>query len=644
MKTYISLITFLFCSIIFGQDKYRNADKNFESLWYVKAAEQYETIIKNGDTSREVLQKVGDAYYFNTDMEQASRWYGELFSKYKNVIDAKYTFRYIHALQGTGDYRQAKALMKIHGEKLNNKAFKVDQLSENDDKLDLLLNQQPQFYLSHLSINSKVADFGTAYYKDRIVFASSRDSLNLKTSIYKWNNQPYLNLFVADTILEGSDLKNISAFSENVNTKYHEAGVAFNKKGDQVYFTRNNYTNKNLKRDDDGMNHLKMYHANLVNEEWVDITEVSFNSEDYSVGQPALSIDEKKLYFVSDMPGSIGGTDIFVVDINNDGSFSSPKNLGPTINTSGREMFPYLTAGKFYFASDGHLGLGGLDVFESNYSNVFAKPVNLGKPLNTRKDDFAYIVNDETQRGYVSSNRDGGTGDDDIYSFERIKIICKQNVSGSVVNEKNGIPEDNVNVFLFDSAGSKLDKAITNSNGEYVFDVKVECGTKYKVQTEKNRFDPTEKSFMSSNSNNGEVKVPLGIKKRNRLIVEQNGILKIKIGLIYFDLDKAEIRYDASIELNKVVFLLQEYQDMRIKVESHTDSRSNDDYNLELSDRRAKATKSYIVSQGISEERIESAIGYGESMPVNKCTNGVKCSNREHDINRRSEFIITKIY
>lgn len=643
MKNYIPLITFLFCSFIFGQEKYSSADKNFESLWYVKAAEQYEAIIKNGDTSKEVLQKIADSYYFNTNMVQASKWYGQLFSKYENVIDAKYTFRYIHALQGIGDYRQAKALMKIYGKKLNNQGFKVDQLQQNDKELDALLNQQPQFYLSHLSINSKVADFGTAYYKDRIVFASSRDSLNLHTRLYKWNNQPYLNLFVADTILQGTDLKNVKTLSSSINTKYHEAVVAFTKAGNHVYFTRNNYTNKDLKRDDEGTNHLKMYHADLVDNNWVNIREIPFNSESYSVGQPALSVDEKKLYFVSDMPGSIGATDIFVVDILEDGTFSQPKNLGPTINTSGREMFPFLTDEKLYFASDGHLGLGGLDVFESYQTESFSKPINLGEPLNSKKDDFAYIVNEKTQRGYVSSNRDGGTGDDDIYSFERIEVVCQQYIEGSVVNEINGIPEDKVKVFLYTNTGELLATTMTTINGEYAFDVAIACDTEYKIQTEKNLFDPSEKTFVTTGLNDTKITVPLGIKKRNKLIVEQNGVLKIKIGLIYFDLDKSNIRLDAEIELNKVVLLMQEYPEMVIKIESHTDSRSNDEYNRALSDRRAKATQAYIFSQGISEDRIESAIGYGESMLVNNCTNGVECSDRAHDVNRRSEFIITKM-
>ncbi|WP_298479766.1 OmpA family protein [uncultured Maribacter sp.] len=643
MKKYIVYIVLFASFVAVGQDKYSNADKSFESLWYLEAAKQYERIIANGDHSQKVLQKVGDAYYFNTDMENASKWYEELFSRYEDVVEPKYKFRYIHALQGIGKYSLVKALMKVNEEELKASNFNVEQLKNNDEELDKLLKRQPQFYVSNLSINTKVADFGTAFYKNKIVFASSRDSSKIKTRLYKWNNQSYLNLFMADTVFQGTDLKNVIAFSKNINTKYHEAVVAFNTAGDEVYFTRNNFTDEILKRDSDGMNHLKLYHAVLENNEWVNIKEVPFNNENYSVGQPALSPDGKKLYFVSDMPGSIGATDIFVVDVLGGNSFSEPKNLGPEINTSGREMFPHLTENKIYFSSDGHLGFGGLDVFESSYKTAFSKPINLGVPLNSKKDDFGYIVNEVTQRGYVSSNRDGGVGDDDIYSFNRINVKCVQKVKGSVVNIDNGIPEDAVIVRLIEENGDEIAKTVTNVNGEYVFNIHIDCDTKYSVSVEKENFDAATKQFITSDILDYVNTVPMGIKKRSRLIVEENGILKIKIGLIYFDLDKSFIRNDATIELNKIVFLMQEYPNMVIKIESHTDSRNNDAYNEALSDRRAKSTRDYIISQGISSNRIESAIGYGEKQLVNNCDNTTKCSDSQHDVNRRSEFIIVKL-
>lgn len=644
IKKTVLLSAFVFCLFSYGQNKYKNADKNFESLWYVKAAKQYENAIKKGDTSKEVLQKIGDAYYFNTDMENASKWYGQLFSKYENIIDSKYAFRYIHSLEGIGNYRLAKGLMKIYSDRLDQDSYNVDQLEENDSRLDYILNQQPQFYISHLSINTRLSDFGTAYFNDQIVFASTRDTTNLYTRTYKWNNQPYLNLFIADTVLDGTDLKNVNVFSKNINTKYHEAIAAFNKEQNVMYFTRNNYTDKDLKRDEEGTNHLKMYRATLEGDEWTNVTELPFNGEDFSVGQPALSPDDKQLYFVSDMPGTIGGTDIFVVDINEDGSFSNPRNLGPKINTSAREMFPFITEEKLYFASDGHLGLGGLDIFESDYNtDGFNSPINLGKPINSKLDDFAYVVTEETQRGYFSSNREGGAGDDDIYSFQRIKVICKQTIVGTVVNEQNGIPEDNAIVSLVAEDGTELTKTITNVNGEYVFDSEWDCNTKYTVKVAKEGYESNKKTFTSTTQNGAVNQVPLGIKKLHKLIVKEKGVLKIKIDIIYFDFDKSFIRHDAAIELNKIVFLMNQYPNMVIKIESHTDARGNDDYNEKLSDRRAKSTRDYIISQGIAAERLESAIGYGEKQLINHCKNDVDCTKYQHDINRRSEFIITNM-
>ena len=645
MRKIVMICILVFTSIsVSSQKKYKAADKDFERLWYVKAAVKYENKIKQGDNSKEVLQRVADAYYFNTDMKNASKWYAALFSQYEDVLAPEYAFRYIHALKGIGNYRLAKGLMKIYAEKLNNNDFKVDQLRENDVQLDKLLNKQPEFYITNLSVNTKFSDFGATFFNDRVVFASTRDTATIKTRIYQWNEQPFLNLFLADTIQDGRDLKNLELLSDELNTKYHEAAATFSKDGKTVYFTRNNYNKKNLGRDKEGVNHLKLYRGRLIDGEWSEIEELPFNSNDYSVGHPNLSPDGKQLYFVSDMPGTMGATDIFVIDLLDDGTFSTPKNLGPLINTSGREMFPFFSGQKLYFSSDGHLGLGGLDIFESAYiSNKFVTPVNPGKPLNSRKDDFAYVVNEETQRGYFSSNRAGGKGDDDIYSFQRIQLICEQSVIGYVVNEKNGIPEDKVVVNLIDSRGNPIAKTITNSNGEYRFDAPVACNSDYRIEIQKEGFENNSKTFNSPPDYNYINKVPLGIKKLNKLIVRENGLLKIKIGLIHFDFDKHDVRNDAAIELNKIVMLMQEYPNMVIKIESHTDSRGNDDYNEKLSDRRAKATRAYIISQGISASRIDSAIGYGEKRLINECKNNVDCAGYKHDQNRRSEFIILKL-
>ncbi len=644
MKTILFfLLTSFLIAPGFAQESKSRAEKDFEDFSYIDAAKEYERKVVKGDDSQETLQRLGDAYYNNVDMANASKWYGQLFSKYERTLSPEYIFKYIHSLKGIGNYPLAKALMKIYAEKFEMTQFEVDQFNDNDLALDKIQNLQPQFVVTHLSLNSPFADFGPMFYQDKIIFASSRDSLNLRTRVYQWNEQPYLNLYEADTLQLGSDLVDIRLFGPTINTKYHEAITTFNEAGDLMYFTRNNYTNKNLERDPEGINHLKLYKSQRSEMDWSPAEEVPFNSVDYSVGQPALDPNGKRLFFVSDMPGGFGQTDIYFVELTDDGGYSEPINLGPTINTSGREMFPFVDDEKLYFASDGHLGLGGLDVFESALGNGFSKPMNLGKPLNSKKDDFAFIIDRGRNRGYFSSNRDGGTGDDDIYSFERLPINCYQTIGGSIRNERNGFPEANAQVFLLDTNGNELAKTKSSRDGIYDFDIRLDCGTTYQIKVEKNGYTGGSEDFQTSLEPYSFNEVPLQIKKLPALIVNEGGQLKIKIEIIHFDFDKWDIRYDAAVELNKIVFLMNQFPKMIIKIESHTDSRGNDLYNEQLSEKRAQSTKDYIISQGIALDRIESAIGYGEKQLINRCENGVQCSNDEHDRNRRSEFIIVKM-
>lgn len=643
MKNIFQLLLILCCSLIWSQKPEKNVDKKFNNFWYTDAGDAFEELIRKGDLSKEVLEKAGDASYFNSDMESAAQWYGLLYSRYEQGLNAEYIFRYIQALKGVGNYTLAKSLMKIYGNRNFGEQFNVAQFGDNDLALDALLESQPNFAITLLPSNSKVADFGTAFFGDRVVFASSRDTLLIKTRLYKWNEQPYLDLFVADTVANGTDFENIEPLSELINTKYHEAVAAFNKAGDVVYFTRNNFISKDLKRDKSGTNHLKLYRARFSEGEWTDVEELPFNDEWYSVGQPALSWDEKKLYFVSDMPGALGATDIYVVDLLEDGSFSEPRNLGDKINTAGREMFPFATENKLYFASDGHLGLGGLDVFETKLDTSDEEPHNLGRPLNSNRDDFAYFVNENTKQGYFSSNRPGGIGDDDIYSFQRIELPCIQHVHGRVRYKMSGDPIGGASVTLYDTTGSVLGETQSEINGDYTFDLELNCTQNYELKAQKEGFEGSTQEFETTEQPDGNNVVDLSIKPFNELIVNEGGVLKIKIGIVYFDYDRSLIRSDAAEELDKVVQLMQEYPNMVIKIESHTDSRGNDNYNLRLSDRRAKSTRDYIISQGIESLRIESAKGYGETRLINDCVNGRNCEDEEHDLNRRSEFIILQL-
>ncbi|MCH3884379.1 OmpA family protein [Tenacibaculum aquimarinum] len=658
MKNIITLSFILISvSLSYGQETYKAADRVFEKMQYLDAAKMYESKLGKGDYSKELLQKAGDAHYFNTNMAKANKWYDILISDYLNEVDAEYIFRYAHTLQGIGENNSAKKWMKIFAKRAKQNDKRIVDHSESDVVLENVLSIKPQFRLQNLSINTKNSDFGPMYYKNKLVYSSALDSSYYHERIYNWNNQPYLSFYLGRINAVETDVKFIEEFSETINTKYHEATLAFSPDNQKVYFTRNNYIDE-LGRDDDGVNHLKLYSAELSvdtlskknRKEWRNIKELPFNSENYSVGHPTVSKDGKKLYFVSDMPGTIGATDIFVVDILNDDEYSTPKNLGPKVNTSGREMFPFITDNSLYFASDGHIGLGGLDVFESALtSNTFQKPTNLGAPLNSQLDDFSFIIKEEENIGFVCSNREGGKGDDDIYSFERFQAItpvkvedCQQFVKGYVSNSKTGERIPDATVTLYNEKDVKLSQTQSRINGDYAFNFDLGCSKKHYIKVEKNGYNPNEKIFVTS-SISSETIVPLDIETIDELIVEDNGLLKIKIGIIYFDLDKFFIRDDSANELNKIVVLMAKYPKMVINIESHTDSRSKDEYNLELSNNRAQATKNYIISKGISANRINNAQGFGETQLINKCSNGVSCTEAQHQLNRRSEFIILKI-
>ncbi|WP_343706097.1 OmpA family protein [Flavobacterium sp.] len=642
MKRTITILALLVIQLIYSQTKNKTADALFDKMYYVEAAKSYELSVGNGDASKETLQRLGDAYYFNTKMSSASKWYGKLIADYPNEVSAEYLFRYAQSLQGIQNYDLAKKWMKAFAEKQKLTDPRAKNFSLKNVTLEDIENIKPSFILENLDINSAYSDFGPMFYKGDLVYSTTIDSSYYKTEKYGWNDQPYLNMQLGKISETQSNVTFKERFGKDISTKYHEACIAFSPDEKTIYFTRNNYNGK-LKRDSKGINNLKIFSATATENSngtvsWKDVKELPFNSDNYSVGHPSVSKDGKKLYFVSDMPGTIGSTDIFVVDILDNNQFSEPKNLGEKINTTGREMFPYITDEALYFSSDGFLGLGGLDVFESRLTDgTFGAPVNLGAPLNSNRDDFGYIVNETTNRGFVSSNRKTGKGDDDIYSFER---SCNQAISGYVFDAISNNRIAGAMVTLKNANGIKVAETVSQLDGKYDFNNNVNCNTPYTVEVSKENYNSSTKAIVTANSS-GKTEALVGLDPA--LIARENGVLKIKIGIIYFDLDKSDIRYDAAIELNKVVLLMTQYNTVVIKIESHTDSRANDQYNLELSDRRAKATRDYIISQGIAPERIESAIGYGETQLINNCSNGVPCTEAQHQVNRRSEFIITKM-
>ncbi|WBX73141.1 OmpA family protein [Tenacibaculum pacificus] len=369
---------------------------------------------------------------------------------------------------------------------------------------------------------------------------------------------------------------------------------------------------------------------------WKNVIELSFNSDSFSCGHAALSSDEKTLYFVSDMPNGFGATDIYKVSVLENNTFGTPENLGRTINTEGREMFPFVGSDDvLYFASDGHLGLGALDVFESQIeAGVYTNPVNLGAPVNGSSDDFAFVINDAHSYGFFSSNRKSGLGDDDIYSFSIYK--CKEDVKGIITDSRTGAPIQNAVVQLMDEKGAVILEQKTGRTGAYLFE-KMDCEKKFVVVASKENYRNKNKDTETLDINKEVVVANLNLES---LIVED----QIVINPIYFDFDLSNIREDAEYELEHIVTVMKANVDLVIKIESHTDSRGSKTYNRSLSDRRAKSTRDYLISRGISSERIESAIGFGEDSLLNNCddANSSQCTEAEHQKNRRSYFYIVK--
>lgn len=631
MKTkLLALILIFSCSLSYAQTTL--ADKFFKNYSYFKAIELYEKAVEKGDKSAHVLTRLGDAYYNNSNSEKAAYWFGEAL-KANKTIDAEYLYKYIQSLRSIGNYDEAdkwfKTLSAAQQGDSRLKGYNPDEV----DLYDMITSKNDVIVkIENLPFNSEKSDFGSYLFNNKLYFASAR---NDKGKIYSWNKEPFLDLYQ----IELSDTNGVVSYGsptellgDAINSEYHEASIAITNDGKTLYFTRDNVNKrKRIKYDKQGTTHLKLYKATLVNDQWDNIVELPFNDDVFSTGHPALSPDNKTLYFVSDREGGLGQSDIYAVAINADGSYGQPENLGEKVNTEGREMFPFVAKDStLYFSSDGYLNLGLLDIYKSNIlKGIRTAPENMGTPYNSGYDDFAFFVDSDTEKGYFSSNRPNGKGSDDIYSFNAQD--CKEVISGIARDRNTNIILTGVTVRLIDETGKIIEEVFTKTSGAYTFTV--DCDKTYTIVGTKSDYKDDQKTITTTTNNDKVNTLELSLEP---LIIDN----QIVINPIFFDFDKWNIRTDAQYELENIVDVMRKHPKMVIKIESHTDSRGRDRYNLKLSDRRAKSTRDYIISRGIDANRIESAIGYGETQLLNKCANGVKCTEEEHQLNRRSYFYI----
>ena len=649
MKNKITYLVLLAITFVNGYSQVVNkteakGNKEYAKYAYVDAIKTYERIYDKGYKSPDMLFKIGNAYYFNAELEKANKWYAELYATNPDQ-EPEFYYRFAQTLKAVKDNDKSDAMMATFVQKKGGDA-RAKIFAKNNNYLAEIKKNSGRYKIENAGINSKYSDYGTAFMGTKVVFSSARDTGNFSKRIHTWTGQYFTNLYDSPIAEDGS-LGAVGKFGKKINTKFHEDTPAFTKDGKTVYFTRNNYLD-GRGYDAGKVTLLKIYKATVDKDgQWNTITPLPFNSDSYQTAHPTLSPDEKTLYFASDMPGTLGQSDLFKVKINDDGSFGNTENLGDAINTEGRETYPFISDdNELYFASDGQPGLGGLDIYITKIpkdgSTNFKEVLNVGEEANSIKDDFAFIINFKTKKGFLSSNRDGGQGSDDIYKFVETKPIwCEQILFGVITDEDTKAVLPNTKLQLFDDNFNKIKETTSDAEGKYEF-TEVECGKKYYVRASLEEYT-TKEVPVTIGKETGKTELNIELKSEGCKVKIGDDLADcFKINIIYFDLDKWNIRPDAAIDLAKLLDVLEQNPSMKINIRSHTDSRASDKYNDVLSKNRAKSTKDWLIKNGIAASRLTSE-GLGEKELVNKCSDGVECSEAEHQLNRRSEFIITAL-
>jgi outer membrane protein OmpA-like peptidoglycan-associated protein len=707
MKKLLVIIFVFLIQFISAQDQNKaRAKRLFDKTYYSEAIPLYEKIVSE-KPSAEAIKNLADSYYYTNDLKKAQQYYRLLIKSYDKDLDRNYYFKYAHTLKATNSYQEASEVLKQYYSKNSQDYLDFENATKELENISAIGDR---YSIKNLAINTKNSEFGAVKYGDSLIFAAVKKKPGLFDKMYKWDNETYLNLVSAsiDKINAGDSIAYY--FAKELKTGMHESNAVFTKDGKTIYFTRNNYKNGRRGKNDDKISNLQIFRAELIKGKWKNVISLPFNSDNYSVEHPALSSDEKTLYFASDMPGTLGSFDIFSVAIN-EGAYGNPQNLGALINTDKREQFPFVSKdNRLYFSSDGHLGYGSLDVFVSQIKEgTYTKPLNVGLPLNSNLDDFSFNIDSDTKEGYFASNRIGGKGSDDIYQLNEIKPLliedCKQLIVGIITDIDTKLPLENAVVILQQEESKQLRTIVTSADGRFNF--KVACELSYTISASKENYTDNSRTLILDKTRGKSNDASMALKslevikqeegklaeekkqkealelvalkaneakakaneiaqveirkkekaeravadqkeKIEKIIAQEKDVVRdkdrliIKTDPIYFDYDLWYIRKESKIILNRVVELMKKYPDMVVEIGSHTDSRGNDKYNANLSQKRAESTKGYLIDSGIDKKRII-AKGYGESVPIIKCKTDDACNEEQHELNRRSEFVIKNL-
>ena len=602
-----------------AQNQYtKSADKLFNRYEYVDAAKEYLKLAEGSKADSYVYKQLAESYYNVFNTKEAVKWYAKVVEQKQ---DAETYYKYAQMLKAEGNFTEADKQMQ-----------QFAQLAPNDQRaktfvskpnyLPELQGQTKLYDVAKSDISSDKTDFGAVLTNDNnVYFASSRNTSRKNSS---WNEEPYLDIYKATYNANGTISDAVAV--ENINTKWHDGPVSITSDGTTMYYGSESFNEKEFTKDkpkNAKFGKIYLYKATKEGDNWGNSKPLPFNNKEYDVRNPSISKDGKTLYFSSNMPGGLGGEDIWKVSVNGD-EYGTPENLGQKVNTEANESFPYITDDNIlFFSSNGKTGFGGLDVFKMDL-NKGTEAINVGEPVNTSKDDFAFTYNITKKVGFFSSNRGGN---DDIFKADP---VCNVQALIRVKDAKTGIVIEGATVMLVDEKQTTITNQTTAFNGETLSSVL--CNTSYSAQVSKQGYESG--VFEVAKAENDQVVVEALLNPIMPIITENEVILQP----IYFEYDKSNITAEGAAELNKLVMVMNEYPNMVIFAKSHTDSRGSDKYNINLSERRAKATVQYLISKGIAKDRI-SGQGFGESEPKVACKS---CTEEEHAQNRRSEFFIVK--
>lgn len=623
-------------SVLFSDD-IKEADKLYKQLDYKYALEIYEKIMKE-NPSVDIAQKIANCYRFINNTEAAEVWYKKAVS-YPNANPDNYKFL-AEALKQNGKFDEAAANFKIWGER--NPALASD--AEKQANICIVAKtwtENPDvgaMVESEIGFNSENSDFSPAKFGNDILLVSDRWQKNKKgEEIYGWTGNPYLKIYSTN-----ASSKQVNILKGTINKGFHSGPLAVYNSLDTIIFTRAVLsTSKKVKVGEVGKQYLLV--AVKKDGEWTAKEKLPFNTEGlFSVQHPALSPDGKTLYFASDKPGGFGGMDLYFSEKQSNGSWTQPQNCGSEINTTTDDVFPTVRAdGKFYFASKGHIGMGGLDIFSAiGEKNKFKDVENLRAPLNSPKDDFGVLFNADNKTGYLSSNRNGGVGLDDIYKFRTgIKAEPKSQqlfvVNGLVLEKGTNAPIAGLEVLLINKANGVETKTFSDAEGKFNFTLEKESD--YTVKGNPQQYFTSQSGEISTKGANQSTIYDIKFE-----LERSKDVYTVKLNNIFYDFNKWNIRKDAYGDLNKVNEFMASMPNVSMELIAHTDARGTAAYNQLLSEKRGQSALDYLVNKGVPASRL-SAIGKGETELLNQCDNGVKCTEGQHQLNRRTEFKIVKI-